>query len=288
MKRKLPTYHIAEILKRRDQILDIFSARELLDTAPDLDEFYDLVEAIGEKLPDSIPGDTLVESCEFLMGEVITEGAADDLAWRLAGNVRRLSHGHPVLPWSGIANPEWMPVQVLRVDVAFTKYGKPGGEFTMQFLGGQACPESVVKFWPLSYCHMLAPRIGFTKYARSKYPFTDVSELTNLRMMVLVEAGEPEITFKDVAATSGTVTWNKRYIRMRARTLPGFKCPRKWPEEKPCYRCFWGEDACPAAVRPDTLVKQVCPQCNFTKYFDPTQMECCIGCHQKNLRNETK
>jgi hypothetical protein len=288
MKRRLPPYNIPSVVKLKELIshnLDIIGFEQTELRAGRLEDFMEL---LAELLPERIPRDTLNASCEYLLGQVLTEDMLQELAWRLAGNLKRLRQGLLVLPWSGITEPEWMPVQVVQVDFDVTRRGHPGGLFTLQFLAGQACPSEIQVTWPRSYCHVLAPRMGFTKFARSKHPFRDVSEFNNLRFLVLVQPGEAEIKFEEIGVPGSAKAWNQRYIKMRARTLKGFKCPRKLPQDKPCFRCYFGQDRCGAAVRPATLIKLLCPQCDFVKYFDPEQPEVCIECYQVNIREEKK
>lgn len=287
MTRRLPTYNIPGVLSLRERING--DARVLGYLYEDLTaaKFVEFTELLAELLPDRIPFDTLYGSCEYLLGDELNEDSLFELAWRLAGNVRRLRNGYLVLPWAGITVKEWMPVQVVQVDFDVTRRGEPGGQFMFQFLAGQACPETATTFWPKSYCHVLAPRLGFTKFARSKYPLRDVAEFTNLRMLVRVEAGLSDIRFEEVAVPGSMREWNHRYIRMRARTLKGFSCPRKLPAGKPCFRCYYGQDKCGAAVRPETLIKGLCPQCEFIRYFDPASTATvCVGCNQQNRRQE--
>lgn len=285
-KRRLPSYNITNVLRLREKIMGDLDIVGYMFTQPDRRDFNDFVKRVHSLMPDGIPIDTIKESADYLFGIELGEQEVDMLAWRLAGNVRRLRSGHPVLPWAGIPDREWMPVQVTQVSFAYTKRGKPAGLFDFVFLAGQAAGLTAERIWPKSYCHVLAPRMGFTKWASSRYPFEDTSEFTNLRMMVAVEPGQQEIAFEDVACPPSMVSWNHRYIRMRARTLEGFKCPRKLPQGKPCFRCYLGQDRCPAAVRPQTLEKMLCAQCDETKFHDPEYREVCLDCHHMNLRKE--
>lgn len=286
-----PSFNVPGVLALRNKLFDDEIIQEYKHTWLERPDFEDFVERLADLLAipaEGGPRDALRDSCEYLRGRELSAEAMHTLAWRLAGNARLLRKSHPVLPWAGIPEPAWMPVQIIDVDFDVSRKGKPGGRFRFKFLAGEACPEETEKFWSKSYCHVLAPRLGFPRRVRDGFPFRDVSELFNLRLLVQVTPGVAELDFEQVTVTSSLKNWNRNYLRMRERRLKGFRCPRGFASDvsKPCYRCPFGQDRCPAAVRPYTLTKLLCDQCSRAEFHDRRYPDVCIKCRQENLRKE--
>jgi hypothetical protein len=284
-KKRLPTWNLQEVFRLRDKLASCVDLVCLCDEVMEEENFAELVAQVHYHVP-RVTFEAIDASCEPLLGEVLTEDGLYELAWRLAGNVRRLRARHPVLPWAGIPKAEWMPVQILEVEYEVTHYGKSAALLHFQVLAGQACPLQFKKLWTLRYCHFAAPRLGFSRWATDRYPFQDSQELTGFRLYAEIESGEPELQFTKIEIPPSCREWNQKLIRLRARDLPGFKCPRKFHESKPCFKCSFGQDKCPAAVRPRTLVQQLCNDCGQNQFFDPVHTERCIRCDQKLKREK--
>jgi hypothetical protein len=285
-KKRLPSWNLPAIFQLRDKLASCVDLLCLCDEEMSEEMYAELVAHVHHQLPPRITYETVEASCEPLLGEVLTEDGLYEFAWRLAGNLPRLRARHPVLPWSGIPKAEWMPMQVLEVEYEVTHFGKTAAKLHLQVLAGMACPMQVEKLWTTRYCHFVAPRLGFSRWATDRYPFQDTQELTGFRFCAEVVAGEHEVQFERVEIPSSCRVWNQRLVRLRARDLQGFKCPRKFHESKPCFKCSFGQDRCPAAVRPRTLVKQHCNDCGSLKFFDPEHQERCIRCDQKMKRDK--
>lgn len=288
MANKLPRYSIAAILKLKKKIEEDDGVRDFLFTQPVGEDFISFVAAVHETLPKSkdIPLDTVFDSCRHLAGDEMTPSQVATLAWRLAGNLRRLTNGLPVLPWDGCHVVEWVPAQIIKSDFDVNRWGNQGTTLKLRVLAGSPCAEWVTAFWSAKYCRAVARHFGFSRWADGKFPFRDVRELVNMRLFIRVEPDSAEIKFNEIAVTDGFQSWNRGYLRKRAREK--FRCPKNFPKSLPCFRCAIGQDRCPAAVHPTTYFKLHCQRCDNVVWFEKETDECCVDCTSKNKLRDFK
>lgn len=281
--RERRSYSIPSILKLKRKICDDLDVLGFIHTSPEGDEFEGFVDVIHQLLPKRIERDVLYRSLRHLAGEELTTQVMKDMAWRLAGNVHRLKALQPVLPWSGIAEPEWVPAQITKTRKWMTRSRKAGRIVTFQILAGTPCPLTTEKFWSTKYARFLSSYLGFTKYTNSKYPFRDIRQMVNFRLYLQIEPGLEEIEFDQIDVPGSFKEWNREWLKIRSRQHD-FRCPRNYPLHHPCYLCHVGKDQCAAAVHPHTFVTRYCPQCKRDGYFNPGQAEeICVDCQDYNL-----
>jgi hypothetical protein len=254
------------------------------------DDFTEFATAIHERLPSSVPFPPVYESLAYLAGRPITALELDAAVWRLAGNLQQLRRHHPVHAWNGQSEEEWVPFQVLAVQLQATRRGDLAGEFYCQALAGSPCPMILRKFWTRKFCAFFGRHLGFTSYRRD-HPFRDIGEYVNLRFSGLIDpslCGQmPDFEKLDVTATQ--LTWNRRYLAMRSRK-GHFRCPLDYPLAHPCYLCPQGLDSCPAATHELTFREDYCSGCDSQSYYDPLfpQRTVCVNCHQHELIRQRK
>lgn len=247
------------------------------------------------------------DSARHLAGRILTAADAEDLSWRLAGNITRLARGKSVQPWPAGMELEWVPVQinfVRRRSIAF-KAKKPehlekadengvvhrrGAEVEVFFLAGRPAGRSSLKFWSFDYCETVAKTaLGFSRFNKEKYsrsaaptpfPFLDVAEFYRLRMQVLVDPSlcrDGEVAFREAKATSSTLKWSRTIIRLRMRD--GFDCPMGYPDSEDCHECLVGFDRCKAACHAKTYRLDDCPRCKHRKRIEVDRIDgLCVDC----------
>lgn len=274
----LPRYNIANVFKLRKKILEDLDVIGFLDATPagmDFDEFVGLLHRL---LPKRIPRETIYDSCMALVGEKLTKQVLDDLAWRLAGNVRRLRNGHPVLPWDGQMDLEWVPVQVLEVGIAASRRGKVGGSFLLKVLAGQSCPNEFHTFWTKKFCHTFARNLGFSRWNSGPHPLDDVRQMVNFRFYASIVPETSVLKLEQITESSSFRDWNANYLQRRKRTTGKFDCPRDFHLELRCHHCFVGQDECAVSLHPTTYFKWDCPECCQEKWFEDERDTICVDC----------
>jgi len=277
---KMPRYNIPAILRLRDKLYDTlneFVAAELIG-----ETFARFVNSAVEVLPKNIPHETVFTSLLSLTGSEVTLTLAMEVAWRLAGNLRKLKAGIAVPQWTRQTATEWVPVQILEM-VPGENYRKERGYHAhMRVLAGSPCPMRISKFWSQRYCSWMARNFGFSRPHRKTkglcIAYHHGSEFTNLRLMVLLD---PQLTkdgkpgFDTTSITSGMKNWNSTIMKARAHVSP--PCPEKY--EHPCHMCYIGYDRCLAGTHPRTWEARYCTGCNQDAWFDPkADTPVCITC----------
>lgn len=201
------------------------------------------------------PERAVLDSVTYLLDRPLATAAIRDLSWRLAGNLKKLRAGKPVIPWSLQTELEWVPIEFLAMRQARTARDRPGGEFLVQVLAGSPCPIQFPLIMATGFWSMLARRIGFTR-RKGPRPYSHMAELVRLRCTVLLDPARcrPGQLGLDKPGCSGSMLdYNRMIIGLRQRTFEGqlWRCPRNY--QKPCYRCHVGYDECDAGTHPHTI-----------------------------------
>ena len=241
-------------------------------------------------MPESVMRTPLFDSLSPLAGELMTEAVADTVAWRLAGNLKQLTLGLPVVPWRINNTPEWVPVQIVRAVRAKGPKDKPGYVLSFKALAGRPVSLVITKFWSNKFCRYVASTLGFntrpppeTSRRLPVYLYRTPIELVTMRLEVLIAAdfcrnGEPG--FDKVACRGTLLDWNRNQMRLRDRIMPGYACPKGFKNVVLCYRCPVGYVECPAGTHRQTYVFKPCSRCKEDQAaFDPEmKSEVCLRC----------
>lgn len=271
-------FNITRIFKQRDKLF--LALRPYIDATISGQVFTDLVEDIFAALPDNVSHDAVFETSRSLAGAELAKKTAAEFAWRLAGNIPLLLRGKPVVRWTVQVSDEWVPVQVIRVEVAHKHY-RSGYVFQCRALAGTPCPLVFEQFLSRGSCAGIARTVGFN----STMPYTNGLHFTNLRMWVGVEAARsadmPQ--FQQVDCSPAMREYNKKILAIRTRAQP---CPRNFSHL--CEQCELGYNECVAAIFPKRLEKRLCENCGETGYFDPTSnFKHCMACAYAAKANKT-
>lgn len=274
-----PRINVKRVLSLRDEIATDWQLLQLLDAELGTVELKFLWHGICEKLPKKITPAAVMDSLRPYAGQPLTEKLLKQLAWRIAGNVHRLSAGKYAGPWTRQDEDEWMPLQIVDSAVGRSSTGAPGATFRFKVLAGSACTELVSRFWSRKFCRFLADRFGFSK-PWGKYPFRDTVQLVGMRLLGEFKQelclGQP--VFDKIMVSGPLKSHNQHLAKSRARV--GFECPEGYKHE--CRHCPIGYDQCPVGTHPYTYHVQHCDQCLQESYFDKRNNICCIACQERH------
>lgn len=288
----IPSLSVTRVFRIREKIRLSSGVIGLLGESLSVGNLTDLFDAIKPHLP-GVDSQVLWTSLLPFQGEVLDEKLAMTLAWRLAGNIHRLSENLLLRPWTAQQEDEWMAFQVLEVQPG--ERTRRGGStetaawLELKTLAGSHCTRTSNHWWTLPYCRFVAARLGFDRSRRPKYPYVDLRQLAGLRFWGYVEARpfEPVIRISQIEVPASLRTDNRRLIKSRARDgSVDFTCPEGYPSSSPCHTCPAGIDRCPVAVHRRTYLFAPCRNCgNGEAPFDGNLLAPkCLDCTNKERK----
>lgn len=252
-----------------------------------------------------------VNTARSLAGRELTSEAAEEFAWRVAGNLHRLRRGLPVPPWDGQVEPEWVPMEIVSVlkRRRVFKAKKPehaakagedglvrqrGVRIVARVLAGLSAGVYYRRFWSNEYCELVKRALGFDRWDRAKYsrvvsrrharPYSDPRQFFGMRLYGLVrpELCRPgELYCDPLKATAPGVAHNRALTSLRLRE--GYDCPLGYElDVVECHLCHAGVQSCKAACHPFDFVQGACPRCkNEPVWLDPEAgQETCVDCDE--------
>lgn len=261
--------------KYRDQIL--VRIRPYIDITLTGQTFIEFFADVFAVLPQTVSRDAVFESLRLLAGTTLNYREALAFAWRLGGNIHRLSAGETVHAWTQQLVDEWAPIQINTVE-PFIRKNKPGYLLHCVVLAGSPCPVKFTQFVSRPASTAIARSCGFTS-RRGKRPFFYPEYLTSLVFYGLIDAVKSDVKprFTKVRHSAAAKSCNKQLLDIRYRTVP---CVRNYQHE--CRHCVLGYDECPAAIRKVALRLQPCNRCAKETYFELRSFGyCCIVCGQQ-------
>lgn len=276
---KTKGFSFGRVKQRRDRLYaqalrPYLGARIVGDTIPDM------CADIGRVLPQTVSRDALFESLRVMAGTTLTRKEAMELAWRLAGNVDRLSKSERVLPWTRQVDDEIVPVRVERIH-ADKKRDTEGFTLYCRALAGSPCPLIFPQFFSYASCRAISRTLGFSA-TWGAYPLKTPLYFMGLMFFAHIEADKSGDMpyFKQVSGSSGLIEQNKPKIEVRCRAKP---CPRGYQHD--CEKCWLGQEVCPAAIYAKSLVRRECAQCANMGFFEPDDDgTTCLNCKTAHRR----
>jgi hypothetical protein len=270
---KVKGFSFSRVKERRDRIFahalrPYIAARIVGETVKDI------CKDIAKELPQTASRDALFESIRVMAGTLLTQRDARELAWRLAGNVDRLQAGQRVLPWTRQIEDEIVPVRIERI-YAEKRRDSHGYTLHCRALAGTPCPMVFPQFFSTRSCRAISRTLGFSA-SWGTYPMHTPLHFMGLMFFAHIEADKSGETpyFKTVSNTSGLVAQNRPKIEVRCRVKP---CPRGYRHA--CDKCWLGQDECPAAIYPRSLIQRECAQCATMGFFEPDDDgTVCLNC----------
>lgn len=251
--------------------------------------YHDFVETVHNVLPDGIDVTTVSKSLIDLLGKELSEELLQPVAWRLAGNVRRLRDGIPATVWTRQQVDEWVPLLVKEVKLTHSRLGKPEAELITKAVAGSPASMPISLTWSRKFCHARSRHVGFTP-GWGKLPYRHPYEFVGLRLTGMVSAeesnGHPVVSKVLDDEPSSVVNYNRRIISARLRRPEsGFTCPKEY--EHPCHLCPIGYDDCPVGTHPNTFVMRYCTTCKQDNWSDPGRRgKVCVDCAARPTKTD--
>lgn len=254
-----------------------------------------IAETIMFNLPGVNSAETIKASLVDVYGKVFDDVIAKDISWRMAGNMHELKMGRPVPSWSVQTTDEWVPAQIVSVDVGTTVRKKKGQKteisgagITFRVLAGSPAGHTLAKFWSNSLCSFLAKDFGFSRWRNKpeKWPdskpflaYRSVRQLFGLRLNLLFTpktCEEGKLSFDNVKITKSLQEYNRELLSKRARFK--YSCPKGFTH--PCHLCPVGKKECSVACHAATFVQKACRMCRKQDaWFDPVaKVGLCENC----------
>ncbi len=265
----MPTFSFKKTARLRRKLRDEALYPLMGETV--VGEVADLVtERLAELLP-AVGVDVLQHTVEaHLLGRTLDLSTADWFCMRVAGNIRRLSRRiwpAPLAPWTGQAEPEWLPAQIVGADWCLTgARQRVGCRYSFGIAGGSYAGGVIERRLTTRQAGVLSFLVfGFTRDRRMRDPM----QLFGLRCFLL---SEPSLVRDNkpgtnrMAASSTMLAYNRTILRRRFRGLlkkrgPDDACPRKFPDSHMCHACSIGLDECYGATHLHQWVAIDCPGC---------------------------
>ncbi len=228
-----------------------------------------------------------------LLGAVPDDVQLEEMAWRLAGNTRRLTQGRAVPAWRVQVMAEWVPLQILWARREPNRRGNPGALFGFRVLAGTPAGKLIERWLSRKQCYIVARQMGFT-YPRGDndgLPYAAPEEFVRLRLLglVLPELCRDGPQFQDIQVSPTLLAWNKEILKRRARVHPKFRCQKDLPASFPCWKCPIGFLQCAAGTHRLNWKVQECSKCKKRAMVDPERTDgACVDCCWNASRGESR
>lgn len=263
--------------------------------------YQSFVDSLHRNLPHPVLRTTVHDSVKNLLKKNLTPELLHDVAWRLAGNLGRLSDQQAVPEWNGQYALEWVPAQICDVR-ATNRLGKTVNLITFQSLSGTIVPHKLTQTWSIKKTKYLAvyrnaQGFGFG-FNRSKINsrgeqqnsgmYRNSIQFYGARCFLLLDPkmSKLEPFIMEVGHSGASTLYNKRLIKGRDRTQT--PCLKGLPSSLECYACPYGIDRCVLATHEATYQKGSCPRCSRLGFFDPLEIEysnLCLNCVQEESKS---
>jgi hypothetical protein len=292
-------HNIKNVIQRRDRLMKAVAPR-YAGVKLEGPIFGVFVQDVHEQLPSSCSVGPVAQSLFEFVGSSPEPKELFDCFWRLAANMRTLQEGVPVHPWSEQPCLEWVPVQILHVQVD-RRLGKVVYGITGQILSGRSCPWRTHQYWSPRKVFYLAKHrdeqgngfmfsrgVGGRSRRSPKYLFESANQLAGLRFLALIDPdrcdGGPG--FQEIRFTSSISSYNRELIRRRARIEDSYDCPKGYSNVDLCHNCHYGRDECEMACHAKTFTVDFCPSCKSQAYFDSQDDHTtfCVNCTDRKRK----
>lgn len=268
-----PAFSYRRLRQYRDRLADR-ALRPYIDASMAGETLRDVCRDVLAELPAAVSQPALFDSIRALAGTRLTRQKANELAWRLAGNIEQLKNGLPVLPWTRQLEDELVPVCVEGVR-PYKRKTTTGYLLECRAIAGSPCPMAFTQFFSQNSCRAISQPLGFSA-PWGPYPYTTALHFLNLLFFAHVEAARSHETpsFSKVSVSSSMFQANRGLIEVRTRARP---CPDGY--EHACVHCWLGADQCMFATHARTYESRYCQSCRTDSFFDPRDSGIlCVRC----------
>lgn len=276
----MPQMSLQAVIKLRSELLRTCSFYQY--SRLDADLYQNLCRTLARQL--KTDESVMQESLLYLQGRLHNRPVFEQLAHRLAANVKRLQAGHPVYPWILQKRKEWVVAQILGAIPRLSSTMEPGAMLTIKLMTGTAAGITIKKWFSLRGCRGLARRAHFPKpksdksWDRPKILYRIPDDLVTLRLEVALEAeySKEEPGFRETRLDKASGSWNREQLRARYRV--DRECPRGYSGAVFCHNCTATVKQCRAAVRLEPLVELSCIKCHKKDLGYSVKQSTCVGC----------
>lgn len=290
----MPVISVERVLKQRDKLAS--AVAEFLGHKIVGPTFQAFVDKLHAALPNNsnILRTTLLNSVTDILKKELDADTLINTCWRLAGNMEKLKHQEPVIPWWHQKEFEWVPVRITEVTTEKKSRRELQNIFVFHALAGSATSLKFAQTWSLRKTRYLATfkdqkgngfgfgrsRLNIRGEQKSRLLLKDFRQFYGLRCFLLLdpEKSKQEPHAVEVGHSSATTNFNRTLIQSRDRTESA--CIKGLGNFE-CFHCPYGEDNCELATHAATFQTAVCEGCGEKAFFDPLDIEYenrCINC----------
>jgi hypothetical protein len=142
-------------------------------------------------------------------GKMLEQRVVHQMARQICVNIDDISKGIPVQRLTGIADPQWVPMEI--VEYAIKKDGKTTLlTLFLQILAGKYCGFRVERVFPINYTYVMSRELGYSWKRRYDSP----RDLIGLRFAAWVETSTiTDIQFEHYWLTTSMKTHNMNLIK---------------------------------------------------------------------------
>lgn len=290
---EIPRISISQVLEKRVVISG--ATHRFVGKTISGDTFASFVESVKTTLPSSVSTRTARKSLTHALGTEWSDKNAEETAYRLAGNLKRLCAGEPCKPWSYQKDPEWCLAKCVGVKIGDQEHSFDY-QIRFELLTGSPAPETVTHDLSRRALRYVATARNLKKqgfgFGRSrvnrrgeqtgKNLFHNARQLFGLYCVILLRPGGPgeDLKVQQISHTSSTTAVNAELHEGRDRLRS--PCKKGYGKDQECYNCIVGVDYCDLAVRPTTFREGFCGECGLRKkLFDPEDTRkpaMCVNC----------
>lgn len=272
-------YALSRIVKRRRLIShDVLIGRGFYNRVLDAERFEELIAACGHilRLPKRcLPA--LRETLLPFLDKELTERQIETLTVKLAGGYKLLKEGKAIRPYTGVAEPTWVPVEIVSMRYGKpTRSGKTRCEMTVMIMAGAGAGAYVQQQISMKWITTLfATQLGWPKFA----PRPRHTELVRMWFTAELINNNNSDTIAQFECAPHQVKYNKSLRKQRAEPcINGYRTQ--------CYRCPIGYIRCERGTHRCDWIIKYCPGCQQESYFDPETIgsRVCLACSTRTVR----
>ena len=277
---RIPDFALTRIANRRRKVSqDILIARGFSNRTLDGDMFTELVTVCRRELK-------LKKSCELALretlmpfaGRELTEQVSETIALKLAGGYHLLRERRAVLPYKGVPEPTWAPVEI--TSVRFGRVSRRGthllADVAVTIMAGAGVGHLLKQEMPMRFVTTLfASWLGWPKFDRRP----NHAELVKMWFMALLAPGKKGDVLKQTECVPHQLKYNKTLRLARAKPcLRGLRMN--------CHLCPVGYVLCERGTHRCSWITKPCPRCKQSALFDPEEanQRVCLTCRTTKAR----
>ena len=296
-KEDIPVLSLVDVTRWRKKLRPLFTPRLIGETI-DKGIFMDLVDTISDMIKKSVKvpstddihpdhvdiirpvvSETLTN---MLAGRVMDMDLAEHAIGRIAGGMRILKAGKPLLPWNGQPHEEWVLAMVRSTTFHKTPKKKiPGANLEFYIVAGSAADMTFTQFFPDFVIYKMA--VMMKMLGRKDNRYYHHRELVKSYMLLKLDIGT-ELRATKYQERDALNKRNK--LRAERRADYRKRCPIK--SQWPCHFCPVGYRTCELGTHRDDYIKLPCPGHHEGWYSKDRRGGYCLYCQAKTWQRNRR